>query len=796
MTPGERAARKAARELFACLSNGEEHITPSQLERKMRKIYNLQKKRRRRQTEEDDDQNEENENKEKIKSNSYVNVPRNHYRSNYDNNCSNRDVITEANLVTAAVNYSHGLLPAVNNMVMTVSAPHPNSLDHVPCFHRLIFHPVIFFTIFYHRFVNLIASFPSRADSNLKLLMIALVYTLFSSDNSISLLPLIVYYISFGIMIWSTFKMLKTKHDFIDFQIWSGLFLSYGDNVDTNASENQFLRNNMKPYLLYFCAFITNLIIYPVINDDWLPYSEITLVSFILVFVTMLAFMYTSQKSFPDFLILISFGVNVLAKYPYEMDSVVITGWRFLDLKFPTFGSFVIGNGIEFCLNCRAVLYLLIPGILLRLAKRSNWHGTYTYLIPHCVTLSWLQMCIISSQSATMFGLIRAALGLSGILLFLPLFGIITLMIPIFVAIEWLGLTDPNTRKLSTVIAVILAIIGSCFMAINHRTQKYITTLQVIICIIALTILTIPYMTSNFVTISHHHHNTKDSSLYVSGIVIPHDHDDVSSQQEMQQNHQNLISWETFHHYCGEPAWVKSSNKIRTQLLCSQLEGANIKWEGMVENIEIIKTTNVRAWFIEKFLPKWIGNLIKCYYGEENKINCSETLTNEQCDEIRNYIFENKKCNLNKWNTYEYEIKIRIHSGILSKPNEIYLKASHQFGNFTKNLHHFDRISFSGKLLNIKQINIDNNKQHDYIHMVLGSDKPVIDLNEIQCLSCQNKDLKSLKISNIDDDDDGKGKGSSSSSREKLIVNARLRDLTRGIKYFLNVLFNPILTFK
>lgn len=48
MTPGERAARKAARELFACLSNGNEHITPKQLERKMRRIYNLQRKRRRR----------------------------------------------------------------------------------------------------------------------------------------------------------------------------------------------------------------------------------------------------------------------------------------------------------------------------------------------------------------------------------------------------------------------------------------------------------------------------------------------------------------------------------------------------------------------------------------------------------------------------------------------------------------------------------------------------------------------------------------------------------------------------
>lgn len=39
----ERAARRAARELFACLSNGEHYITAAQLERKMRRIWNVQK---------------------------------------------------------------------------------------------------------------------------------------------------------------------------------------------------------------------------------------------------------------------------------------------------------------------------------------------------------------------------------------------------------------------------------------------------------------------------------------------------------------------------------------------------------------------------------------------------------------------------------------------------------------------------------------------------------------------------------------------------------------------------------
>lgn len=44
-----------------------------------------------------------------------------------------------------------------------------------------------------------------------------------------------------------------------------------------------------------------------------------------------------------DLIALLSFCVNVLAKYPYETDTVVSKGWRFLDLHVPTFASYVIG---------------------------------------------------------------------------------------------------------------------------------------------------------------------------------------------------------------------------------------------------------------------------------------------------------------------------------------------------------------------------------------------------------------------------------------------------------------------
>ena len=498
MTPGERAARKAARELFACLSNGGKHISPRQLERKMREIYKMQKAKRQpgdsTSTSEDDMDDDPYEHqpledgsapvpngsinlrshrsggrRRKLRKNR-LNVP--------DNFAATDSNITEENLVSAAVNYAAGRMPAVND-ALTLTVPHPSALDHVPCFHRLLFHPILFLTLLYHRLINMVSEFPKRVPQSVRFAVLLSLYWLASSDNLTVLLPIGFYYLCWSIMIWSTCKMLKTKHDFIDFRIWSGLFLSYGDhNIEADMSENLFLKNNMKPYLYFFCAFIGNLLVYPLISAEWLPHSELTTAAGIFVFVSLIAFMYASQR-FPDWIVLVSFGVNVLAKYPYEMDEVVTTGWRFLDLKVPTFCSFVIGNGIEFCLNCRTALYLLIPMFLIHLAKRSNWHGTYTHLIPHCVTLSWLQLCITSAQSATMFGVVRATLGLAGVLLFLPLFGLVSLLIPVFVVIEWLGFTDPNIRLGSTVVASVLALLGSCFLAINRTTQKYITVLQV-----------------------------------------------------------------------------------------------------------------------------------------------------------------------------------------------------------------------------------------------------------------------------------------------------------------------------
>ncbi|GAB0093796.1 Wolframin [Sergentomyia squamirostris] len=740
MSRAERAARKAAREVFLCLSKGEEYITAAQLEGKMREIYRIQKNRRR-------------------------------YGENVENGISaspqlfrrralsdEEEVFTEANFMSAAGQYSHGHLPNMNR-ALRVSAPHPHSLDHVPLLYRPIVHPLLFWTLLYYRLIKLLASLPN-CDHNVKILAVFISYIIFSTETvSLTMfLPTAAYHFFLLMLIVSTFKILKIKHDYVDFRIWSGLFLRYGNEpLDTESTEAKFLRNNLKPFMYFFAALIANLMLTPMISDQWIPHSEMTVISFVLIFITLFAFMSSTSSIFPDYLLLISFGVNVLAKYPYEMDSVVTLGWRFLDLQVPSFESFMIGNGIEFCLNCRALLYLLIPILLVTIAARENWRGIYKFLIPHCVTLSWLQICITSSQFSTMFGLVRATLGLAGIFLFLPLFGIATLLLPVFTIVDSFVTTTP-TIKLSVIAFVaIVILIGCSFLATNATTQKYLTFVQFSICLAVIGIQISPMLTSNIGL------PLNEESLF-SPLVETLTPIDNSPPDFLDRPFG--VRWEIFYRYCQHPSWEHVS-KVNSRIRCNALNGVTVKWEGTVKEVDLIRIRNTRETVLKYVRPKFLRDLLMCYFGERTDVKCGPS---EDCDAMKEFIETDVKCNLGKYNTYDYQITVRMNSGVFKAPTEILLLAEHDFGNFTMRLNQSDRIWFVGDLNLFRETENDG---------VLQNQEIQVDLRAMGCISCSDRELTLVKATGSDYN-----------------WETFSQSFIKGGKYFLNIIFNPLLTFK
>lgn len=399
--------------------------------------------------------------------------------TDYPDSCEPNDEIrnlTVDNLVSAAVDYCQGELPLVS-YELTLTDPSVKALDHVPLLHQAFLHPIVFIQVLYLKLLYYFASFTFRL-SNIELSLLLIAYLSVNTESLYHLVPLVLYYVSFVAMVICTFKMLHAKKQFIDFRKWSGLFLRYSDgNLQPDESENLFVRNNLGPFLQFFFALFINLFLYPFIATQWVPFSEFSVLSFFLMFLTLFSFA-TNGQPYPDILALVSFAINVLAKYPYEKDTVVHQGWRFLDLHISNYPSYILGNSIEFCLNARVFFSLIIPLILLSMARRSDWQGFFRLALPHCVTLSWLKMFIMCSHGCTTYGLIRGTLALVCSFLFLPLIGVATVTLPLFAFLQYLTMSK-FMYTLSMVLGLGLSLGATCILAKSEATKKFVTPFQV-----------------------------------------------------------------------------------------------------------------------------------------------------------------------------------------------------------------------------------------------------------------------------------------------------------------------------
>jgi wolfamin len=618
MSPAERTARRAAHELFNSLCNGNEYVTVEQLEYRMREIYNIQKR--------DRNQSKSESCKEargSIRINDQLNGKIPSMRT-----CSNESHIYESNLLAAAHNYSHGVIPAINQS-LSLSMPNSQALQKIPIFHQPFFHPILFLSVLYHRLVSVFSTAPLEILKSYKILILFLAHILITSPDLKVSMSTFAYYVSLFTMIFATFNMLRSKHQFIEFKIWSGLFLSFNENVYAEDSENLYMRKSMIPYLWFFFAFIINMMLFPFIENDWRFASEIATVSLIFFLGTFVCFMFTSSHN-PDFVVVLSIFLNIFAKYPHKNLKASTIDWTFIDWKIPLIGY------IDISLNLRAILYVGISFCMLILARRNAWQGIYQHFFPHAVTLTWLQIFLNNLHSATTFGLIRSSVVITAILFFLPIVGLATLLIPTFLIIEWLSITDFTNRILITFFTSVIAITGSVLLAFSNRARKYVTSMQIILSIFTILFLLRPIiMEKKDNTYSSYLHQSADSNKLNDNDII-----------DLSENSAKL-TWELYYKYCIQSD-IENINLIDLQTRCyNHLEGSSVYWSAVVTKTRISNIKNWRKTLIDNYAPSVLRTKIVCLFGEKSSAKC---VKNEECKKIKEFINEQKTCNLEKWN--------------------------------------------------------------------------------------------------------------------------------------------------
>lgn len=657
---------------------------------------------------------------------------------------SSNEKLTEDSLVSAAVHYSHGLLPIVNR-VLCLSEPNLNSLNHIPFIHWSVLHPWLALKILYFRLIRFLGQktlpiFQPLMRSEIQLIILMFAYVFFSSDNILYIVPLLVYYISLIVMFFTSFQMLQSQRDFSDFRMWSGLFICYsGGSLNPEQAEYQYIRNNLKPYGHFFVSWLLNLLVYPIISQQWIPQSELTIIAFCLTFITLFGFMPKRRsKTVFDGLALLSFAITVLAKYPYDTDPVVAQGWRFLELEVPNFPSYVIGNGIEFCINFKLVLYMFIVVLFVRIASRDNWKGIYKSLMPHCVTLSWLQVCIISSQGATMFGFVRGILALAGVVLFLPLVGLTSVILPVIAVTKCIFTTNMIYSLCLFAILSFLSL-GVCYFLAKTRYRRYTAVIQVLMMVVA--------------------------SFSLLNVTIQDRNSEYSAEGKVPR----LLPWEVYQRFCYQPVWREENVAIQ-QMNCAQLEHSHVHWDGQISDIKIKQIRNTYKSVIDKF-PSSFSQYLYCLYGEQVVSNCQIDSIREECNIFFDSISSLNKCTLEKYNEYTFEVSVRMQAGIWAKNPEVKVILSHYFKNFTLKLKPNDHIWFKGSLFNNENLGPEG---------ILGGTQPFVRLHEIGCIDCHNKDLTELHID----------------SENTFELQDVLNVLYTSIKFVLNVLLNPIIVLK
>ncbi|KAM4707593.1 wolframin [Discoglossus pictus] len=508
-------------------------------------------------------------------------------------------------------------------------------------------------------------------------------------------IPLVIFYLSFISMVICTLKVFQDSKAWENFRTLTDLLLRFEPNLDVEQAEVNFGWNHLEPYIYFLISVFFVIFSFPISDRHWIPCSELATIS---IFFTVTSYLSISTSAEPYTRRAL---ITEVAAGSLSLLELLPQSWPYFRIFSKTFFTVPIGHFIEFHIGVPCILFMYLFYLFFRMAQLRNFKGVYCYLIPYLVCFMWCELSVVILRESSTIGLIRASIGY-----FLFLFALPILMV------------------------------GIAVMFIVHFIRWFIS-LELTKIVVTLVLCTIPVLLrwgskANYSAVEMLKSLTKSSIVklilvWITAIVmfcwI------YVYRSEGMKVYNSTLTWQQYGFVCGPRAW-KETNMARTQILCSHLEGHRVTWTGRFKYVRVTDIDN-SAESAVNLLPLFIGDWMRCLYGEVYPACDPQNVTMEEEELCRLKFLSKHACHMKKFDRYKFEITVGMPLNGVNEnrtieeddiTKDIVLRASNEFKNVLLNLRQGSVIEFS-----------------TILEGRLGSKWPVFELKAISCLNCMAK---------------------------------------------------------
>uniref|UniRef100_A0A8B9VEK5 Wolframin n=1 Tax=Anas zonorhyncha TaxID=75864 RepID=A0A8B9VEK5_9AVES len=522
------------------------------------------------------------------------------------------------------------------------------------------------------------------------------------------IIPLVIFYLSFISMVICTLKVFQDSKAWENFRTLTDLLLRFEPNLDVEQAEVNFGWNHLEPYIYFLLSVFFVIFSFPIASKDCIPCSELATIS---VFFTVTSYMSLSTCAEPYTRRAL---MTEMATGCLSLLQVLPGNFGFLKFLGKTFFTVPVGHFFVINVSIPCLLFLYLFYLFFRMAQLRNFKGTYCYLVPYLVCFMWCELSVVILQESSGIGLIRASIGYFLFLFALPVLGVGIALMCLVHFIKWFV----SLELVKIVVTLVLCAVPLLF---RWWTKVNFSVVEMVKSLTRSSIvkLILVWITAVVLFCWFYVYRSEGMKVYNS-----------------------TLTWNQYAFLCGPRSW-KETNMARTQILCSHLEGHRVTWTGRFKYVRVTEIDNSAESAIN-MLPLFIGDWMRCLYGETYPLCDPKNVTMEEEELCRLKYLTKHNCHMKMFDRYKFEITVGMpfssKNGTKSVEEDditkdIVLKASNEFKKVLLNLRQGSIIEFS-----------------TILEGRLGSKWPVFELKAITCLNCMSKLLPAGRHVKIEHD--------------------------------------------